>query len=355
MQFRISDNLARFILLLRPAIFVPVCLTAFTVTAQQRPHYSQYILNTYIVNPAVAGIENYTDVKLSHRHQWAGLEGAPVTTFLTIHTPLKKDDYGRITPTGLQPDGENPRGQAYWQNYEAPPAHSGVGLTILNDRAGVLNRFSASGTFAYHLQVSPNTTLSMGVSAGIAQLSVKTGKLYFGTANPVDPVVVSGNELNKLKPDVSAGLWLYSANWFAGLAFHQIIPERTIQSADTINRQQGIWIPHTFVTAGYRFFLNDDISMLPSVMVRYIRPMAMGIDINSKLQYRDVIWLGAGYRFKDGFNAMTGFNISKTINIGYSYDATTSVLNTVSHGSHEILIGFVLGNRFGDTCPRNIW
>jgi hypothetical protein len=33
------------------------------ISAQQRPHYTQYILNNFIVNPALAGIENYTDIK----------------------------------------------------------------------------------------------------------------------------------------------------------------------------------------------------------------------------------------------------------------------------------------------------
>jgi len=63
--------------------------------------------------------------------------------------------------------------------------------------------------------------------------------------------------------------------------------------------------------------------------------------------------MGASYRIKDGFAAMLGVNISSTINIGYSYDYTTSSLNTVSKGTHEVLIGFLLGNRYGDLCPRN--
>ena len=44
-------------------------LTVYSVNAQQRPYYTQYILNNFIVNPAVAGIENYTDVKISHPDQ----------------------------------------------------------------------------------------------------------------------------------------------------------------------------------------------------------------------------------------------------------------------------------------------
>ncbi len=42
-------------------------------------------------------------------------------------------------------------------------------------------------------------------------------------------------------------------------------------------------------------------------------------------------------------------------NAGYAYDFKTSNLNTISRGTHEIIIGFFIGNQYGDTCPRNIW
>ncbi len=51
------------------------------------------MLNQYILNPALAGIENYTDIKVSHRHQWVGINDAPVTTYLTAHMPLGKSDF----------------------------------------------------------------------------------------------------------------------------------------------------------------------------------------------------------------------------------------------------------------------
>jgi type IX secretion system PorP/SprF family membrane protein len=79
----------------------------------------------------------------------------------------------------------------------------------------------------------------------------------------------------------------------------------------------------------------------------------VSFDVNTKFLYRDRFWMGGSYRIQDGFSAMLGVNINASINIGYSYDYTTSSLNTVSRGTHEILIGFLLGNRFGDLCPRN--
>src|SRR5438874_11116806 len=111
-------------------------ITAFFVLsvsldAQQEPHYTQYIINQYIINPALTGIENYTDIKLSHRHQWVGFQDAPVTTYLTIHTALGKKDY-RTSATSYRVPGENPRGKSYWQDYTAAAPHHGIGLQVIN-------------------------------------------------------------------------------------------------------------------------------------------------------------------------------------------------------------------------------
>lgn len=337
--------------------YILFCLAALPVAsavAQQRPYYTQYIMNNYIINPAVAGIENYWDIKASHRMQWVGLQDAPVTTYFTIHGPLKKSDYGRESATTVHAPGSNPRGEAYWQDYNSVEPHHGVGFTILNDKTGPLNRFTAYGSYAYHLGISPRTSLSAGVSVGISNMSLDASKLNFGTTT-VDPAVAGSGVLNRIKPDISAGLWLYSADYFIGLSAQQIIPQPISYANNTVSLEGGKLVPHLFLSAGYRMSLTDDISMLPSAMLRYVNPLPLGLDVNVKMQYQDFLWAGASYRYKDGFAGMLGINISNTFNIGYSYDFQTSQLNTVSKGTHEILIGFLLGNRYGDWCPRNLW
>ena len=336
--------------------FVFSCVLMLFVTvivAQQRPYYTQYILNNYLINPAVAGIENYWDIKASHRMQWVGLQDAPVTTYLTIQGPVHKSSYDRESATSFHASGSNPRGQAYWQDYQKAENHAGVGFTILNDATGPLNRFAAYGTYAYHVGIAPYTTLSGGISVGITQMSLNADKLNFAT--PVDPAVGSSGLLNRIKPDISAGLWLYSRDYFVGLAAQQIVPQQIAFSDNNVYVQNGVLVPHLFLSAGRRIALDNDLTLLPSVMFRYISPLPIGFDINAKLQYQDIIWCGASYRMNDGFAAMLGVNLSNKLNIGYSYDITTSALNTVSKGTHEILIGFLLGNKYGDWCPRNLW
>src|SRR4030095_8282771 len=120
-------------------LFLLVVVFAHGSFAQQRPQYTQYILNNYILNPALSGIENYVDVKISGRDQWVGLSGAPRTAYLTVQAPIGKSDL-RTNATSFQIPGENPRGKAYWESYTAAEPHHGIGLIVVNDRTGSFNR-----------------------------------------------------------------------------------------------------------------------------------------------------------------------------------------------------------------------
>ncbi len=330
-----------------------VLASAAAVKAQQKPHYTQYVINQYIINPAITGIENYIDIKASHRHQWVGIQDAPVTTYFTAHGPIGKKDF-RTTATSIQVPDENPRGTNYWENYTAAEPHHGVGVQFVNDRTGPLNRMAAYLTYAYHMGLTATTSLSAGFGAGVTSLNLDADKLNFNV--PVDPAVHTSGVINRIKPDMNAGLYLYSANYFVGLSAQQIVPQQIDFSNDSIKRsEEGRFVPHMFATAGYRFGLGDDFNLIPSVMMKYVNPLPSQVEFNAKLQYRDLAWVGAGVRVKDGFSGMVGMNISNALNVGYSYDYTTSKLNNYSKGTHELLIGFILGNRYGDTCPRNVW
>lgn len=341
----------------RKLVFIPLLFVCVQLMGQQRPHYTQYILNNYILNPALSGIENYTDVKISSRDQWVGLNGAPKTTYFSIQAPIGKGDY-RTSSTSFEVPGQNPRGKYYWENYTAAEPHHGIGMTIVNDKTGSFNRFTANATYAYHIGLSPTMNLSAGFSAGITNVSIDKSKQDFsGNGDPYDPAtgaVISG-EINRIRPDLGVGLWLYSKNYFVGLSAQQIIPQKLSFSDDATFISTGRLIPHLFLTAGYRFLAGENFNIIPSVMLKYVQGSSINNfqpEMNLKVQYRDLLWLGGSYRNKDGFAGLIGFNISNSFNVGYAYDITKTSLNTVSRGTHEFLVGFMFGNKYSEKCPR---
>lgn len=331
---------------------VALLATTLPVGAQQKPHYTQYILNQYILNPAITGIESYVDLKASHRRQWVGIQDAPVTTYFSLHGALNKKST-RNAPTSFPTPGENPRGRSYWEEYEAPDPHHGIGLQVVQDVTGPLSTVTAQGTYAYHLPLGTRTTLAAGIGVGLNRIGLDAAKLNFGDVT-VDPVVFTSGVLNRTRLDMSAGLYLYSSDYFVGLSAQQIVPQTVDFSDGYIRPQTGKTVPHVFATAGYRALLGDNFNLIPSLMIKYISPLPIQVEGNMKLQYRNLAWVGTSYRHQDGFAAMLGMNVSN-IQMAYAYDYTTSRLNNFSKGTHEFLIGFLIGNKYPDGCPRNVW
>lgn len=320
--------------------------------AQQKPQYTQYILNNFILNPAIAGIENYIDVKAGYRAQWVGLDGAPVTSYLSIHAPIGKNFLYGTSTSVPQGGGSNPNSRSYLQNYMASEPHHGVGFTVVSDQAGPISRTDANLNYAYHIGITQDLNVSVGVAAGMSRIFLDRSNLLL--ENPNDQAIGIGN-FDNFKPDVSAGIWLYGPRFFAGASAQQLLQNPIGFSDDPENYNLGRKVPHVFVTAGYKVYLGDDFAAMPSALLKVVSPVPASIDLNLKLAYKDRFWVGGSFRKNDAFAGMAGFNIGSFMNIGYSYDLTTSGLNTVSNGSHEIVLGVFLNNRYKVSCPQKSW
>lgn len=325
-------------------------LLQYAAFGQQRPQYTQYIFNNYLLNPAISGIENYTDIKVGFRKQWVGINDAPQTSFVSANWKLG-DSYLWRNPLSLPDKGDDPMSRNYMQNYTASPSHHGVGVIAVLDEVGPISRLDANLTYAYHLQMANQLNLSVGVAAGLTRIGFDINSLEF--ENNDEPAKRNAIE-SQVKPDLGLGVWLYGARFFAGASVQQILSQKLKFSADP-GFNLGKEVPHYFVTAGYRFFISDEISATPSVMLKKVSPIPISLDANLKMSFKDRFWLGGSYRRDESFAAMAGINISKLINLTYSYDFVTSDLNKVTNGSHEIVLGFQLNNVYEVFSSTKMW
>jgi type IX secretion system PorP/SprF family membrane protein len=331
-------------------IFLIIIGVASQSFAQQRPQYTQYLFNNYLLNPALSGIENYVDFKAGFRKQWSGIDNAPQTSFASAHWNLGSD-YLWKNPLSMPEGDDDPMSKNYMQNYTASPAHHGVGATLVLDKAGPISRFDANVTYAYHLQLSGTLNLSVGAAVGLTRIGLDINALSL--EDPNDPAL-NNTITSQIKPDLGMGLWLYGARFFTGVSVQQILPQKLAFTSDP-NYRTGKEVPHAFVTAGYKVFLAEDISAIPSIMVKYVSPTPISVDANMKIAFKERIWIGGSYRHNDSFSAMAGLNISKLVNLTYSYDFTTSQLNKVSYGSHEIVLGLQLNNVYQVMSSMRMW
>jgi type IX secretion system PorP/SprF family membrane protein len=337
--------------LLSLLVFLP-----FLGIPQQVPHYSQYMLNPVLLNPAVSGTDNYLDIRAGYRNQWVGLEGAPSSYYLSGHMPLSRRDY--ITPpTSFRATpSSNARVRNKWRpegrnNAQKPRPHHGIGALVQTDKAAGLKRTEVQLLYAYHQPISPGIKLAAGLAAGVTQYGLNHDQLTFGAAG--DPVI-NADEYNQMLPNIGVGVLLYGSQFLVGASVGQVLPTpfsfRDTRGAIPAKQQR-----HVYVHGGYRFMLSRDLSVMPNVVLKYAGPSPVAVDLNAKFMWRDQFWAGGSYRHKDAAVVMGGFQYKQMFHLGYAYDLTTSGLNQVSYGSHELVLGLMLRNRRTVYSPSQYW
>ena len=298
--------------------------------SQQRTQFTQYMINPFLYNPAVSGTEDYADIRAGYRKQWVGFEGSPRSIFISGHTNIGK--YHVV----------NNRSKNKKKGFH------GVGLVLTNDLIGPTSFTTAKFAYSYHIQLAKKVFASLGAMAGIQQFSLDGSLL-----NPASgsDAAISGTASRSLA-DVNVGGWLYSDNFYMGATLVQVVPQKLYgKTATNIGKSAY----HYMVTAGYRIPLDYDFTFIPSVAIKAVSPAPISYDINAKIRYQDLGWVGISYRRTDAVAFMAGVIINDMFDLSYSYDVTASNIRKYSGGSHEVIIGYRLRTKPQVKCPTHFW
>ncbi len=287
---------------------------AFCGISQQLPQYTQYMLNEMAINPAVAGKDEFADVRSNNRYQWIGITDAPRTYMLTLNGPIKNKNMG-------------------------------IGMNLYTDIVGPTRRTGLNFSYAYHMKVKDDMFLSMGLSAGVLQWGIDGSKLYLRDAG--DENLLSTYQTTYV-PDFGAGIYFHKKDrFYVGLSVPQLY-QAPIKLYEGAGKNSKI-ITHFNLNAAYKFDLGDDFKIEPSFLLKYAIPAPPKLDIGARVIYQEQIWLGGAYRHNDAFTALIGYFYKNYLMIGYSYDFTTTNIKKYSSGTHEIMLGIRFSKKQAST------
>ena len=296
--------------------------------AQQKALYSQYMTNYFLLNPAVSGYEKNLNVKAGYRNQWVGFEGAPKTFYVS---------------------GEAALPQGYRRRSRKGQSYHGVGGYVYTDNTGPTTRTGALLSYAYHIPLEKGVYLSSGLFAGFQQFRFDPNKINLAdNSNSIDPVT-NGGRVDAFMPDLSVGTLLHAKEFYAGVslfqAFGNTIAE--VENADDPSRLSRHW----YFSSGYNFDIDRNITLSPSLLLKYVNPSPLQLDLNLKgsynfskrrvkSKYDDQVWAGISYRTQDALVGLLGVQFRKQYQLSYSYDITVSPMRHHGAGSHEIMFGY---------------
>ena len=288
----------------RLSILSIALLLGLITRAQQIPQYSQYMINDYILNPAITGMHDFFEVKSNNRIQWVGINDAPRTFLLSVHGPIQK-------------------------------MNMGLGGAIFSDVTGPTSRTGAYLSYGYHLKLSPSLKLGMGLSIGLLQFRIDGTKI---TLRDDGDVALGDYVQTVYSPDATFGINLYHKNFNVGFSAPQIIGNK-LKFYENQDEVRSTLARHYMLMGAYTFHIGDDFDIQPSVLLKYVAPTPLQIDGGVKFSYREMVWLGATYRHDDAVSVVAGYTHKNFLMFAYSYDIPMSNLRNYSTGTHEVMIG----------------
>lgn len=283
--------------------------SGFSLTlAQQSPHFTQYMFNDFVINPAIAGTHDFYQIRSNHRFQWMGITDPPLTNTLSI--------YG--------PHGKMPMG---------------FGGYFYNDVTGPTSRTGLTGSYAYNILLFGDVRLSGGLSMGLMQYKLDGTQLNVKDLTDLDiqPIVNSS-----YMPDAAVGFYLYSKQFYAGFSANQLLNNKlkVYEVKSGLNKLKS----HFYLTGGYKYEINRDLEIEPSVIIKVTSPKAFQFDLSARVIYQETYWGGLSFRMKDAVSVLLGYSYDKKFSFGYAYDMGINSLRKFNSGSHELMIGY----RFND-------
>ncbi|MBW8243822.1 type IX secretion system membrane protein PorP/SprF [Muricauda oceani] len=292
--------------------------------AQQDAQYTQYMYNTLSVNPAYAGSRGQLSFAGLYRSQWVGLDGAPETFTLNLHSPIRN-------------------------------SRLGYGISIVNDNIGdgVVQETYLDAVVSYTIDVSMDAKLSFGLKAGGNMLN-----LDFNGLRNFDQEVVNQNNIdNKFTPNFGLGIYYHTDKFYAGVSAPNVLESEYF---DNDNSGEGVNFlsaerMNIYLITGYVFDIGPDLQFKPALLTKAVSGAPLQVDLSASFLFAEKFSFGAAYRWDAAVSGLVGFQVTDQIMLGLAYDREVTELGGTqfNDGSFEVFLRLELLKSFQRTIsPR---
>ena len=277
------------------------------VFAQQDPLFTHFAYAQNVVNPAYSGSRDHMSASILSRLQWLGFNGAPMTHFFTLHTPIFSPNFG-------------------------------TGIVFLNEQIGPSRQNYLALDFSYEIKLSSVSKLRFGLKF--------SGEKYAANLMDLETEQLSDNAFSsavnsKFIPNAGFGMLFKSRNFFLGLSVPRMLENKLENNATSGGIMVYTFRRHYHLVTGHQFAISPTIDLRPALSLRVVEGAPIQFDLMSSLVFSEKISAGLNYRLGDALGVILGMQITEQFNVGYSFDF--SFLNTTGRynaGSHEIFLRY---------------
>lgn len=295
--------------ILKNIISVFLILFSIKATAQQLPLLSSYYANSYLSNPAFAGIKG-NKIFLLNRSDWKN-NLSKTETFLASYNGNFKN------------------------------GSDGIGFTAYNDMRDIISRSAVFGTYSYKVQIAKKSVLAFGFSLGYEQSKIITERVDLEKKQNIT-FPNNANSTNSF--DGNFGISFHKNSLNIGIAGYRLLETNEIKlNSETKHDFDYIFEKQLIGLISYSFNLSKNLLKIePLLQVHKGIKSKPAIDFNATANYKNKYWFGSGYRQLYGFDFSAGTTLYEKISLGYTFALAQ---NNNKNNFHEVFFGFNLGGK----------
>lgn len=284
-------------------VAVAVCLLGAFLRAdgQTDVNLSHRYLGRLLYNPSVAG-EDSASVAINafFREQWIGFDRAPSTQLITVDNLFNR-------------------------------YNSGVGVVFVKDEIGFSKTINCKASYSYHVRLTRDSYLAMGLAAGIIHNS--SDESNFNPEDPNDPDITYMIEKETIA-DFDLGFDYRWRELNIGFAVSHITKG---------NRNSKI-TPHWYMYVNYDMNVTENWRITPTVFAA-INEKSRVYEPGFRAEYRNRLNVGMAYRISENFYSdavvgLLGIILNDYVRLNYSYDFTVGRSSSDVTGAHELMLAF---------------
>lgn len=289
--------------------------------AQQTVLLNQSAYNPFTLNPAAIGLNADVTAHCHYKKNWLGIAESPEVVQLTI-------------------DGASSKNKA------------GLGLNIINEKAGIFSKTYLSGAFRYRIKLNKNSGLLFGLAAGFQRQLSDFSKIKADA--PAEFAQWPSQQAVTI-PDAAFGVVYTFKKLIVSVAASQLLQQDYAYKEPVYNKelhyktisQYIISLQNTFTLKHETWFYT------PQLILRTPQGLPVQFDFLNTLNYKSKFLFGVGYRYYYATYATLGFGITEKLKIMYSYEYSLGI-QKYTKGGNEVGIVFSLSNKSTKTKTETI-
>ena len=230
------------------------------------------------------------------------------------------------------------------QSGQSSRRRQGIGGMVTNRMVGPYQSVSVSGNYAYHLPISDKLNVSLGtrVAYGSQRVDFNGYTVRDEVTDQFYQQLIQSNPGNQNSVSVDFGSVVYSSRFYVALSSTNLgikslngDPSLSVNNKRQFSLQSAVDLP-----------ISADLSLNTGAKLTHAEGYDLMWGVNSRLRYKEIVYLGAGYNSASRMSFLLGLAIDRSFTINYAYDHYLAGIGALNVNVHEVVLGLAVLNKF---------